>query len=328
MEKIIRWGIIGCGDVTEVKSGPALQQAEGSRLTAVMRRNAALAEDYARRHGVSRWYGQAEELIADPEVDAVYVATPPSSHMEYTLAAARAGKPVYVEKPMAMNTAECTRMQEVCREAGVPLYVAFYRRGLPRFQQVKKWLDDGAIGEVRYVRTVHMAKPLEKTGEEVWRVNPAISGGGLFLDVGSHTLDLLDYLLGPIRDVSGHASNTGSPYAAEDTVSGEYVFESGVHGTGIWCFNGYAEEEYNEIVGSKGSIRFSTFEDKPLVLRTGDKEEAVSLAHPPHVQGPLIQTIVDELLGRGTALSTGESAIRTSRVAEAMTRAYYAGLQG
>ncbi|MDF2934885.1 MAG: oxidoreductase [Paenibacillaceae bacterium] len=325
MEKIIRWGIIGCGDVTEVKSGPALQKAQGSRLTAVMRRNAALAEDYARRHGVPRWYGSADELIADPEVDAVYVATPPSSHKEYALAAARAGKPVYVEKPMAMNTAECTAMMEACGEAGVPLYVAFYRRGLPRFQQVKKWLDEGAIGDLRFVRTVHMAKPLAQTGEEVWRVNPAISGGGLFLDVGSHTLDLLDYLLGPIRDVNGRASNTGSPYSAEDTVSGEYVFESGVQGTGIWCFNGYADEEYNEIVGSKGSIRFSTFEEKPVVLRTADQEQKVSLAHPPHVQQPLIQTVVDELLGRGCALSTGETAIRTSRVAEMMTRAYYAG---
>lgn len=325
MDKLVRWGMIGCGDVTEVKSGPALQKAEGSGLTAVMRRNAALAEDYARRHGVPRWYGQAEQLIADPEVDAVYVATPPSSHQEYALAAAQAGKPVYVEKPMAMNEAECTAMIEACRAAGVPLYVAFYRRGLPRFQQVKQWLDEGAIGDIRFVRTVHMAKPLAQTGEGVWRVNPAISGGGLFLDLGSHTLDLLDYLLGPVRDVSGHASNLGSPYVAEDTVSGEYVFESGVHGTGIWCFNSYADEEYNEIVGSKGSIRFSTFEEKPIVLRTAEQEERLSLAHPPHVQQPLIQTIVDELLGRGKALSTGESALRTSRVAEILTRAYYAG---
>jgi 1,5-anhydro-D-fructose reductase (1,5-anhydro-D-mannitol-forming) len=325
VDKLIRWGIIGCGDVTEVKSGPALQKAAGSSLTAVMRRNAALAEDYAKRHGVSRWYGQAEQLIADPEVDAVYVATPPSSHKEYALAAAKAGKPVYVEKPMAMNAAECTAMIEACKAAGAPLYVAFYRRGLPRFQQVKKWLDEGAIGDIRFVRTVHMAKPLAQTGEDMWRVNPAISGGGLFLDLGSHTLDLLDYLLGPILDVSGHASNLGSPYAAEDTVSGEYVFESGVHGTGVWCFNSYADEEYNEIVGSKGSIWFSTFEEKPVVLRTAEQEQKRSLAHPPHVQQPLIQTIVDELLGRGKALSTGESAIRTSRVAEILTRAYYAG---
>ncbi|MDF2923080.1 MAG: oxidoreductase [Paenibacillaceae bacterium] len=324
MEKTVRWGIIGCGDVTEVKSGPALQKAEGSSLSAVMRRNGELARDYAVRHGVARWYDQADALIRDPEVDAVYVATPPSSHKEYTLAAAAAGKPVYVEKPMAANVRECEAMIAACKQAGVPLYTAFYRRGLPRFQRVKEWIDSGAIGEVRLVRTVQTAKPLQDVADSFWRVDPAISGGGLFLDVGSHTLDLLDYLLGPIRDVSGHASNLGSPYKAEDTVSGEYVFESGVHGTGIWCFNAYANEDYSEIVGSKGSIVFSSFGEQSIVLRTADREQPEFIAHPPHVQQPLIQTIVNELLGEGKALSTGESAMRTSKVMEAMVRNYYA----
>ncbi|WP_438444717.1 Gfo/Idh/MocA family protein [Gorillibacterium sp. sgz5001074] len=324
MKEAIRWGIIGCGAVTEVKSGPALQRAEGSALTAVMRRNGELAKDYAARHGVPKWYDRAEQLIADPEVDAVYVATPPSSHKEYALAAARAGKPVYVEKPMAMNARECEEMLHACRSAGVPLYVAYYRRALPRFLKVKEWLKEGLIGDVRLVRTVHLAKAMPKDKEGIWRVDPAISGGGLFLDVGSHTLDLLDGLLGPIRDVSGHASNMGSGYKAEDTVSGRYVFESGVHGTGIWCFNAYVNEEYNEIVGTRGSILFSTFADRPLLLRTEDGERREMVENPAHIQEPLIQTIVDELLGRGTALSTGETAIRTSRVMEEMVRGYYA----
>lgn len=324
MKSTVRWGIIGCGDVTEVKSGPALQKADGSQLAAVMRRNGALALDYAQRHGVPKWYDRADALIGDPEVDAVYVATPPSTHKEYAIAAAEAGKPVYVEKPMAMNAEECEEMINACKKAGVPLYVAFYRRGLPRFQRVKEWLDQGAIGEVRFVRTVQMAMPINSSAEGNWRVDPAISGGGLFLDLGSHTLDLLDYLLGPIREVSGRASNTGSPYKAEDTVSGEYVFESGAHGTGIWCFNAYRNEEYSEIVGSKGSIVFSTFEEKPVVLRTADGDQSEFIPHPPHVQQPLIQTIVDELQGMGRALSTGESAVRTSRVMEAMIRSYYA----
>lgn len=320
---IIRWGIVGCGDVTEVKSGPALQKAEGSQLVAVMRRNGQLAEDYARRHGVPRWYDQANDLIHDPMVDAVYVATPPSSHMEYTLAAAKASKPVYVEKPMATSVEECQAMITACSQAGVKLYVAFYRRGLPRFQRVKEWIDSGAIGQVRFVRTVHMAKPMEDPGADYWRVDPAISGGGLFLDLASHTLDLLDYLVGPIREANGHASNLGSPYKAEDTVSGRYVFESGAHGTGIWCFNAFHNEEYNEIVGTKGSIIFSTFEEKPLLLRTSEGVHSEFIAHPAHVQQPLIQTITDDLRGTGTALSTGDTAIRTSRVMESMVNNYY-----
>ncbi|QUL56493.1 Gfo/Idh/MocA family oxidoreductase [Paenibacillus tritici] len=322
LSKIINWGIIGCGDVTEVKSGPALQKAEGSQLTAVMRRNGALAEDYARRHGVPGWYSKATDLLNDPGVNAVYIATPPSTHMEYTLAAAQAGKPVYVEKPMALNTAECEAMIAACGQAGVPLYVAYYRRGLPRFRKVKEWLDTGAIGEPRFVRTLHMTKPLTAVSEENWRVDPAISGGGLLLDVGSHTLDLLDFLLGPIQDVNGHASNFGSPYTPEDTVSGRYRFETGVHGTGIWCFNAFSNEDLTEIVGSRGSITFSTFAEQPVILRTEDGEQPEFIAHPPHIQQPLIQSIVDELLGYGTALSTGDTAIRTSRVMDELVRNY------
>src|SRR5438067_5233611 len=143
--------MIGCGDVTEVKSGPGFQKAAHSRLVAVMRRNGALARDYAERHGVPRWYDDAESLVADPEVDAVYVATPPSSHEEYTLLAARAGKPVYVEKPMARDHAECVAMIDACRAAGVPLFVAYYRRALPRFLKIKELIESGAIGEVRFV---------------------------------------------------------------------------------------------------------------------------------------------------------------------------------
>ncbi|WNS46655.1 Gfo/Idh/MocA family oxidoreductase [Paenibacillus sp. MMS20-IR301] len=322
MDNNIQWGIIGCGNVTEVKSGPALQKAEGSQLTAVMRRNGELAADYARRHGVSRWYNEAAALIADPGVNAVYVATPPSTHMEYTLAAAQVGKPVYVEKPMARNTAECEAMLDACAQAGVPLYVAYYRRGLPRFRKIKEWLDAGAIGEPRFVRTLHMSKPLTEVRGDNWRVDPNISGGGLFLDLGSHTLDLLDFLLGPVKDVSGHASNMGSPYDPEDTVSGRYQFASGVHGTGIWCFNAYANEDVTEITGSWGSITFSTFAERPIVLRTEEGEHAEHIAHPAHIQQPLIQSIVDELLGRGTAFSTGKTAIRTSRVMDELVRNY------
>jgi 1,5-anhydro-D-fructose reductase (1,5-anhydro-D-mannitol-forming) len=107
---LIRWGMIGCGDVTEVKSGPGFQKAAGSALMAVMRRNGGLAADYARRHGVPRCYDRADALLADDEVDAVYIATPPDTHADYALLAAAASKPAYVEKPMARHTPECDRM--------------------------------------------------------------------------------------------------------------------------------------------------------------------------------------------------------------------------
>lgn len=316
----VRWGIIGCGNVTEVKSGPGFQLADRSELVAVMRRNGELAADYARRHQVRKWYDDADALIADPEVDAVYVATPPSTHKAYALAAARAGKPVYVEKPMALDAGECADMIEACREAGVPLFVAYYRRALPRFLKVKQLLDTGAIGDVRFVTTVHTKKLTENPSDLPWRVIPEISGGGHFFDLASHTLDLLDFLLGPIRDAAGQAGNQGKAYSAEDIVGGSYVFESGVHGTGLWCFTAFQGGERNEIVGSRGKLTFSTFGSEPIRLTTEDGIGEYSLEQPKHIQQPLIQTIVHELLGSGTCPSTGVSALRTAKVMDELAK--------
>lgn len=323
----IRFGIIGCGDVTEVKSGPGFQKAENSELVAVMRRNGERARDYALRHGVPRWYDDAQALIDDPEVDAVYVATPPGSHLDYALAAAKAGKPVYVEKPMARSAAECEQMISACREAGVPLYVAYYRRALPRFLKVKELLEAGAIGDVRFVATTqyHPAPQAAEGGDIPWRLQPEQSGGGLFFDLASHTLDVLDFLLGPIADAKGIASNQHGRFTeVEDIVTGVYRFAGGVHGTGTWCFSAYGREDRNEIVGSAGKLVFSTFGHEPIRLESaGGDVQTFPFDAPAHIQQPLIQTIVNDLLGRGTCPSTGESAIRTSRVMDELVKEFY-----
>ncbi len=315
----IRWGIIGCGDVTEVKSGPGFQKALGSRLVAVMRRNAALAQDYAARHGVPKWYADAGALIADPEVDAIYIATPPSSHKEYTLQAARASKPVYVEKPMALNSADCQEMIAACRAASAPLFVAYYRRALPRFVKVKELVDAGAVGEVRYV-TIELsqrppAAPIT-TDQLPWRLRPEISGGGHFMDLACHTLDFLDYLLGPIARASGAAANQGGFYPAEDLVSAEWVFTSGVQGVGSWCFASFASLDRVSIVGSRARLEFASFANDPVRLITPDGSQEFTIDHPTHVQQPLIQQIVDELHGTGRCVSRGESGARTTWVIE------------
>ena len=312
----IRWGIIGCGNVTEVKSGPALQKADGSQLVAVMRRNGDLARDYAQRHGVPKWYNDAGALINDPEVDAVYVATPPSSHKDYVLAVAQAGKPVYVEKPMARSHAECQAMIAACAQAGVPLFVAYYRRMLPRFLKVKAWLDAGAIGKVRSVNTVlyRPPSPGDCNGEKPWRLDPEIAGCGYFCDLGSHILDLLQYLLGPIELATGYATNQGGCYEAEDAVSATWLFESGVHGTGTWHFSTQHRVDRTEIVGTAGIIRYATFDDEPIVLESRGQTESMYIENPPHIQQPLIQTVVDTLLGRGECPSIGHTAALTNRV--------------
>src|SRR6266850_3456148 len=147
----IRWGIIGAGDVCEVKSAPAMNKIAGSKLVAVMRRNGRKAQDYARRHGVPKWYDDVDRLINDQEVNAIYIATPPDTHELYTLKAAKAAKPVYVEKPMARTYRECRAMIDACQQADVPLFTAYYRRMLPNFLKIKALLNDGVIGDVRYV---------------------------------------------------------------------------------------------------------------------------------------------------------------------------------
>ncbi|MET1004692.1 MAG: Gfo/Idh/MocA family oxidoreductase [Propionibacteriaceae bacterium] len=320
----VRWGIIGVGDVTERKSGPGFQRAERSELVAVMRRSGDLAADYARRHGVPRWYDDADALINDPEVDAVYVATPPDSHCDYTLQAAAAGKPVYVEKPMARTEAECQTMIDACEAAGVDLYVAYYRRAMPRFGLVKSLLDHGRLGDLRTV-SIRNERLRDAALDPVpWRLRPEISGGGNFVDLGSHALDLLDFLLGPITSVSGTAVSNDDRFAAEDLVTGLFSFSSGVEGVGSWNYDGHTEIDEVEISGTAGSLRFSVFGQEPLRLSTGSGSESIEAPYPETVQQPLIQHVVDSLTGRGTSPSTGATAIRTARVIDTVLADYRA----
>lgn len=329
----INWGIIGCGDVTEMKSGPAFNKIPGSKMVAVMRRNAEKAQDYAWRHGVPKWYDDADQLINDAEVNAVYIATPPSSHAEYTLKVADAGKPVYVEKPIARNYEECQEMIRACNDSGVPLFVAYYRRRLPRFLKIKELVDLGAIGEVRYVNVqlTHPVKKADLNRENLpWRVLPEIAGGGYFFDLASHQLDLLDYIFGPIESANGIAANQAALYPAEDIVCGNFKFASGVLGSGVWCFtvSETSRQDRTEIVGSKGKIVYSTFEhESPIEVyaelnpdRVPGKVEEFLPPTPEHIQQPLIRTIVEELRGQGHCPSTGVTAARTSWVMDEMVK--------
>jgi predicted dehydrogenase len=319
--RTVRWGILGCGAVTEVKSGPAFQKARGSQLVAVMRRDGQRAADYARRHQVPRWYDNAAALIDDPGVDAVYVATPPSSHREYVRLVAQARKPVYVEKPMGRSFAECEEMLVACEAADVPLFVAYYRRALPRFLKVKEWIDGGALGEIRFVTSV-VSQPVGDDLQHAWHLAPEVSGGGRFVDVGCHALDLLDFLLGPIGEVRGSAANQARLYDAEDVVSGEWIFDSGVRGVGVWCFTSGDTIDRTEIVGSRGTARFAVLRDEPVTLTSAEGVTQLAIDNPTHVQQPLVQSVVDQLLGLGECRSTGASASRTTRVIDELLREY------
>ena len=338
MRETIRWGIIGCGDVTEVKSGPGLQKARGSQLVAVMRRNGALAADYARRHGVPRSYDDARALANDPDVDAVYVATPPGAHLEGVLLAAAAGKPVYVEKPMARSTRECDAMLAACARARQKLFAAYYRRALPRFVKARELLDGGAIGTLsglhhRFASPGHAgvgALPVAHGGpvQPPWRTTAAASGGGLLLDLGAHAIDLLDFFGGPLRDVAGHAARIvrgADAPEVEDAVAFSFRTERGVPGTAAYNFASHVKEDLLELSGTSERVTLSVFGHEPVRLETARGVEEFPFAPPAHIAQPLIQTVVDDLLGRGTCPSTGDSARRTNAVMDAALASYYGG---
>ncbi|MBV9987539.1 MAG: Gfo/Idh/MocA family oxidoreductase [Chitinophagaceae bacterium] len=320
MNKSIRWGIIGCGDVTERKSGPAFNLVPGSSLLAVMRRDAAKAEDYAKRHNVSKWYSDAGRLIADPDINAIYVATPPGAHEEYTIAALKAGKPVYVEKPMATDTAACSRMLKTADETGVKLSIAHYRRALPMFLYIKELLAAKAIGQPRTVRISLLQPPqseLVASTQTNWRVDPAIAGAGLFYDLAPHQLDLLIYFFGAPLGASGCSANQAGLYKAEDVVTGWMRLPQDIMFTGQWCYTVAASlrEDLFEITGSKGRIRFAVF-DHSVTVETENGVETKTFTPPQHIQQPMIEKVVEYFTGTGANPCSAAEALESMRVME------------
>lgn len=312
--KIIKWGFIGCGEVTEKKSGPAFSEVEGSLVEAVMSRGRDKARSYAERHGVGKWYTDPQELIDDPEVNAIYIATPPSSHATFAIMAMRAGKPVYVEKPLAACYDDCARVNRVSEQTGVPCFVAYYRRYLPYFQKVKSIIDSGTIGKVMSVQIRFAVPPRDldyKSGAEMpWRLRPDIAGGGYFYDLASHQLDMLQHLFGVITEASGICANRGGLYDAEDTVSACFRFETGLPGSGSWCFAAHesAKEDRIDVIGDIGQVSFSVFNYDPIKLYTTGEEQRITVPNPPCVQHPLIKNVVEHLQGTSVCTCTAVSA--------------------
>jgi predicted dehydrogenase len=321
----INWGIIGCGDVTEIKSGPAFNKVKNSSLVAVMRRDGEKAKDYARRHNVPAWYDHAEQLINDPQVNAIYIATPPSSHEKYTLAAIHAGKPVYVEKPMTMNAASAHKMAKAAREKNVKLSVAHYRRQMPLFKKVKSLVAEKRIGDIRFVKLDLFKKPVSKEELAIpmraWRVDAGVAGGGLFHDLSPHQLDLMYYFFGEFDKASGFAVNQEKSYAADDIVTGNILFKNGVIFSGTWCFNIAEADEKDScgIYGSEGKISFSVFDMKNITITGNGKTEVLSFDPLQHVQQPMIEKVVEYFLDEGINPCSGEEGAKVMELIDQFT---------
>ncbi|RYY30441.1 MAG: Gfo/Idh/MocA family oxidoreductase [Sphingobacteriaceae bacterium] len=322
MQKI-KWGIIGCGDVTEKKSGPAFNKVADSELVAVMRRDATKAEDYARRHQVPKWYSNADDLINDLEVNAIYIATPPLQHEDYAIRAMAAGKPVYVEKPVSVSADAARRMLQAAEKYQQKVSVAHYRRQQPVFLKLKELLQNEAIGKIRFADLKMLQPPksnLIAATAENWRINPAISGGGLFHDLAPHQLDLMLYFFGRVKTASGFGLNQGGFYPADDLVTGNILFENGVAFNGTWCFSVPQGEQQDKctIVGSEGKISFPVFGMEITITKNG-QEEKLTFDLLPHVQQPMIAQVVQYFLGRRDNPSPLQNAIDSMELMDRFT---------
>jgi len=320
----ITWGIIGCGDVTEKKSGPAFDKVPDSKLVAVMRRNAEKAADYAGRHKVPKWYADGQALIDDPEINSIYIATPPSSHMEYALAALKAGKNVYLEKPITLDAQEAIAIAEAAKQSEGKVAVAHYRRAQPMFLYVKELLDTGSIGEIRIVQ-INMWQSLRpqlitQTADN-WRINPTFSGGGYFHDLSPHQLDLMLYFFGEPDYYNGRALNQSGYYNCDDNVSGQIIFKNKVVVNGSWSFNVSEDEKIDRchIVGSKGSVSFPVF-GHDVTVKIGVDEKLVKFPVLEHVQQPMIEKVVNYFSGDGDNPCSIDEAVILMKIIDGFSR--------
>jgi len=316
MEKIC-WGIIGCGNVTEVKSGPAFNKVEHSSLMAVSRRDPDKLADYVKRHHIPLSFTNALDLIQSDHINAIYIATPPDVREAYAIEAMQLGKPVYLEKPMALNLAACKRLKSVSEKLGIKLSVAHYRRNLPLFMEVKNILEQGDIGAIKEVQ-ITMLKKTDKAAKDPsnWRVDPSIAGGGYFYDLAPHQIDLVFYFFGKPKSFSGTSTNKAGLYKAEDFVQGTIELENGIVCKGLWDFsiNGEEKDEFL-IIGEKGTIRFPVF-GLFIEVESNGQVKTIPFEAPKHNQQNHIQAVVNYFLDKGENPCSAEDAILSMEVME------------
>lgn len=347
MSKTVGWGIVGCGDVADRKSGAAFSQVPGSQLVAVMRRDGAAAESFARRHGAAHWSTRADEVIAHPDVHAVYIATPPARHLEYALAVAAAGKACLVEKPAGRCLAEFRQMVEAFSRADLPLFVSYYRRHLPRFLKVKEILGSGSLGRIVAINYRMDKRPRDKA----WALDVEQSGGGHFYGLAGHVLDLFDDWFGPLEYTGSAASNSIPRYTTEDAVSLSFRTPAGAVGAAAWNFAASQSGDVLTIDGTRGRITLrGTAIDKPLRVdyehdarirlcrtraerlycqlrqRLGLPARDVYRFDPVQVpHQPLIEDITDRLAAGDNGRGSADAPLRTAQLVDRVLAPYYGG---
>jgi len=322
MEKPIRWGLVGCGDIAEKRVAPALQNATSSKLLACSRKQPARLWEFQQRHGIPKGCPDPAEIFADPEIDAVYLATPVFLHCLHTIEAAEHGKHVLCEKPMAMNATECQRMVDACRNHGVKLGIAYYRRFYPVVHKIRELLKAGVLGNVILVRNTLV----EPTSLEpaAWRFVQDQGGGGLLMDMASHRLDLLCMLFGVPVSVSALTDTRVLNIPVEDTGSLLIQFAGGVQAAVFASHCVHAPMDEFEIYGTRASLRINPLNGSELRL-FGDPGETFHLPKADNVHLPLIEDFNQAIRENREPKVSGEEGMKTSVLLEA---AHHAAREG
>ena len=287
--KKVGWGLIGCGDISRRRVAPALRDLENCELVAVSRADAARAEAFATEFGARRWHADWRELIADPQVEAVYIATPVRLHAEQAIAAAEAGKHILCEKPMALSVAECARMNAAAETGGVRLGVAYYRRFYPVVERVGEILRSGEIG-APVVAQMNAFERFEPGPEHPrrWLLDRRQSGGGPMFDFGCHRVEVLLNLFGDVSKVKGLASNVLFAREVEDTACALLQFERGPQAVLSVTHAARDPQDTLEIFGSEGSVRADVLNEGRLKVRTDVGERVETHASHANLHQPLI----------------------------------------
>jgi predicted dehydrogenase len=319
--KKLRWGLIGCGDIARKRVAPALRDLADSELVAVNRAQSELAEAFAKEFGARRWYRDWRELLADGEVEAVYIATPVNLHAEQTIAAAEAGKHVLCEKPMGLSVAECDRMIAACRAHGVKLGIAYYRHFYPVIQRVKALLGAGEIGQpvLAQINAFERFNP-SPDHPRYWFVQKAPAGGGPMMDFGCHRIEVLLNLLGPIETVRSSVGNVLFEREVEDTAVAVFDFASQARAVLSVTHAAWEAQDTLTIFGSNGSLHIPALNQGALQIKTaaGERNEA----HPPHpnIHQPLIADFAQAVLSSREPLVGGAIGRAVAEVEELIYR--------
>lgn len=305
----LRWGLIGAGDIANKSVADAIQADPNSDLIAVCRRDEGRLAEFADKFSIPRRYASATDLISDPDVDAVYIATPVDCHCPQTIAAAHAGKHVLCEKPMAMEPDECEQMIQACEEANVQLAVAYYRRFYPVLARIRTWIQDGRIGRILSIGCV-TGNPNRFPSDD-WRVVQNRGGGGPLMDIGSHRLDLLLSLFGPAEHVK--ASVTKSPhYEAEEMATLLIEFHQGVQGL-LQCYFGTTNTpDRLEIIGTDGRIHIEDLNSGDVILASNQATEQEQHLPPENRHAPLIKDFSTAVREQTAPTVTGRFAKQTN----------------